>query len=92
MSLVEAVALTYLVSSVIVIGVFPMLLSDPPAWLVQDDPYEARWESTRGSVTGIDVFDPFSHTTLPGGHGCQRKTSFGADHNNDYVGIQNVAV
>ena len=93
MSLVEAVALTYLVSSVIVIGVSQMLLSDPPAWLVQDDPYdEARWENTRGSVTSIDVFDPFSNIPLPGGHGCQRKISFGADHNNDYVGIQNVAV
>ena len=50
MSLMEAVALTYLVSAVIVIGVVPMLLSDhPPAWLVQDDPYdEDRWR------TGLD--------------------------------------
>ena len=39
------VALTYLVSTVIVIWVVPMLLSDPPAWLVQTDPYdEDRWQ------------------------------------------------
>jgi hypothetical protein len=47
MRLMEVVALTYLVSAVIVIGVFPMLLSaaHPPAWLVQDDPYvEDRWQ------------------------------------------------
>ena len=47
MSLMEAVALMYLVSTVIVIGVVPMLLSDhPPAWLVQADPYdENRWQA-----------------------------------------------
>jgi hypothetical protein len=47
MSLMEAVALTYLVSAVIMIGVLPMLLSaaQPPAWLVQADPYvEDRWQ------------------------------------------------
>ena len=75
MSLMEAVALTYLVSAVIVIGVIPMLLSHhPPAWLVQDDPYvEDAWENRLGSVTSIDVFDPFSNISLPGGHECQRK-------------------
>jgi len=42
MSLLEVVALTHLVSAVIVLGVIPMLLSDhPPAWLAQDDPYDA---------------------------------------------------
>ena len=93
MSLMEAVALTYLVSAVIVIGVVPMLLSHPPAWLVQDDPYdEARWENKLGSVTSIDVFDPFSNIPLPGGHGCQRKMWFGADNKNERVGIQKVAV
>ena len=93
MSLMEAVALTYLVSAVIVIGVVPMLLSDhPPAWLVQDDPYdETRWENRLGSVTSIDVFDPFSNIPLPGGHGCQRKMWFGADNKNKRVGIQKVA-
>ena len=94
MSLMEAVALTYLVSAVIVIGVVPMLLSDhPPAWLVQADPYdEDQWENRLGSVTSIDVFDRFSNIPLPGGHGCQRKMSFGADHKNKRVGIENVAV
>ena len=94
MSLMEAVALTYLVSAVIVIGVVPMLLSDhPPAWLVQDDPYdEDRWENRLGSVTSIDVFDRFSNIPLPGGHGCQRKMWFGADNKNERVGIQKVAV
>ena len=93
MSLMEAVALTYLVSAVIVIGVVPMLLSHPPAWLVQDDPYdEARWENKRGSVTSIDVFDPFSNISLPGGHGCQRKMWFGADNKNERVGIQKAEV
>jgi hypothetical protein len=94
MSLMEAVALTYLVSAVIVIGVVPMLLSEhPPAWLVQDDPYdEARWENKFGSIATIHMFDRFSNIPLPGGHGCQRKMSFGADHKNKRVGIQNVAV
>ena len=94
MSLMEAVALTYLVSAVIVIGVVPMLLSDhPPAWLVQDDPYdEVRWENKFGSIACIDMFERFSNIPLPGGHGCQRKMSFGADQKNKRVGIQNVAV
>ena len=93
MSLMEAVALTHLVSAVIVIGVVPMLLSHPPAWLVQDDPYdEDRWENRPGSVTSIDVFDRFSNIPLPGGHGYQRKMWFGADHKNERVGIQKVAV
>ena len=93
MSLMEAVALTYLVSAVIVIGVVPMLLSHPPAWLVQDDPYdEDRWENRLGSVTSIDVFDPFSNIPLPGGHGWQRKMWCGADNKNERVGIQKVAV
>jgi hypothetical protein len=74
MSLMEAVALKYLVSAVIVIVVFPMLLSHRPAWLVQDDPYdEDRWKNRLGSVTSMNVFDPFSNIPLPGGHGCQRK-------------------
>ena len=94
MSLMEVVALTYLVSAVIVIGVVPMLLSHhPPAWLVQDDPYDkVRWENTFGSIASIDMFDRFSNIPLPGGHGCQRKMSFGADQKNKRVGIQNVAV
>jgi hypothetical protein len=94
MSLMEAVALTYVVSAVIVVGVVPMLLSDyPPAWLVQDDPYdEARWENTLESIASIDMFDRFSNIPLPGGHGCQRKMSFGADHKNKRIGMQNVAV
>ena len=51
MSLMEAVALTYLVSAVIVIGVVPMLLSDhPPAWLVQADPYDADWWKNRAWI------------------------------------------
>jgi hypothetical protein len=74
MSLMEAVALTYLVSAVIVIVVFPMLLSHRPAWLVQDGPYdEDRWKNRLGSVTSMNVFDPFSNIPLSGGHGCQRK-------------------
>ena len=94
MSLMEAVALTYLVSAVIVIGVVPMLLSDhPPAWLVQDDPYdEDRWENRLGSVTSIDVFDPFSSIPLPGGHGWQRKMWCGADNRNERAGFEKVAV
>ena len=93
MSLMEAVALTYLVSAVIVIGVVPMLLSHPPAWLVQDDPYdEDPWKNRLGSLTSIDVFDPFSNIPLPGGHGCQRKMWFGADNKNERVGIQKAAV
>ena len=86
-------ALTYLVSAVIVIGVVPMLLSHPPARLVQDDPYdEDRWENRLGSVTSIDVFDPFSNISLPGGHGWQRKMWCGADNRNERVGIEKVAV
>jgi hypothetical protein len=93
MSLMEAVALTYLVSAVIVIAVVPMLLSHPPAWLVQDDPYdEDRWENRLGSVTSIDVLDPFSNIPLLGGHGCQRKMWCGADNKNEWVGIEKVAV
>ena len=93
MSLMEAVALTYLVSAVIVIGVIPMLLSHSPAWLVQADPYdEDWWENRLGSASIIDVFDPFSNIPLSGGHGCQRKMWFGADHNNERVGIQKAAV
>ena len=94
MSLMEAVALTYLVSAVIVIGVVPMLLSDhPPAWLVPDDPYaEDPWENRLGPVTSIEAFDPFSNIPLAGGHGCQRKMSFGADNRNERVGIEKVAV
>ena len=94
MSLMEAVALTYLVSAVIVIGVVPMLLSDhPPAWLVQADPYdEDWWKNELGSIASIDVFDRFSNIPLPGGHGCQRKMWFGADNKNKRVGIQKVAV
>ena len=42
MSLMEVLALTYLVSAVIVPFVIPMLVSEnPPASLVQDDPYDA---------------------------------------------------
>ena len=93
MSLMEAVALTYLVSAVIVIGVFPMLLSHAPAWLVQPDPYDKdRWKNRLGSVTSIDVSDPFSNISMPGGHGCQQKMWFGADNKNDRVGIQKAVV
>jgi hypothetical protein len=93
MSLMEAVALMYLVSAVIVIGVFPMLLSHAPAWLVQADPYdEDRWKNRLGPVTSIDVFDPFSNISLPRGHGCQRKMWFGADNKNERVGIKKAAV
>jgi hypothetical protein len=94
MSLMEAVALTYLVSAVIVIGVVPMLLSDhPPAWLVQADPYdEDWWKNELGSIASVDVFDRFSNIPLPGGHGCQRKMWCGADNKNERVGIQKVAV
>ena len=94
MSLMEAVALTYLVSAVIVIGVFAVAHSDhPPAWLVQDDPYvEDPWENRLGSLTSIDVFDPFSNIPRSGGYGWQRKMSCGADNRNERVGIQKVAV
>jgi hypothetical protein len=94
MSLMEAVALTYLVSAVIVIGMFTTLFSEhPPAWLVQADPYdEDRWENRLESVTSIDVCDPSSNIPLPGGHGCKRKMWFGADNKNERVGVQNVAV
>ena len=68
MSLLEVVALTHLVSAVIVLGVIPMLLSDhPPAWLAQADPYDKDCWKNEAS---IDVFDPFSNIPLRGGHGC----------------------
>ena len=94
MSLMEAVALTYLVSAVIVIGMFTMLLSDhPPAWLVQADPYdEDRWKNELGSVTSIDVFDLVLEYHSAWRSWMQRKMWFGADNKNERVGIQKVAV